>query len=178
MAKTDPALAQWLSGTVGGVVNSVTGKPIAVGAAKAQYATRFNHLHEFSEEWSLENATSGMRQGILTELKKTESISNIPDPTSERAIISLAADVSNLLAASLLLKQSVWGNGEFQYYDNDSIVSKVFKDSYHFKAQFAEMRVRIPQENLCKFQDILIIMKNFMGFLRQRGNTDQIYGII
>ncbi|WP_295868470.1 hemagglutinin repeat-containing protein [uncultured Veillonella sp.] len=144
VAKHDPALAQWLSAAVGGVVNGVAGKPIAVGAAEAQYATRFNHLHEFSEEWSLEDATSGMRQGILTELKKTESISNIPDPTSERAIISLAADVSNLPAASLLLKQSVWGNGEFQYYDNDSIVSKVFKDSYHFKEQLAEMRVRIP----------------------------------
>ena len=144
VAKHDPALAQWLSVAVGGVVNGVAGKPIAVGAAEAQYATRFNHLHEFSEEWSLEDATSGMRQGILTELKKTESISNIPDPTSDRAIISLAADVSNLPAASLLLKQSVWGNGEFQYYDNDSIVSKVFKDSYHFKEQLAEMRVRIP----------------------------------
>ena len=144
VAKHDPALAQWISVAIGSVVNGVAGKPIVVGAAEAQYATRFNHLHEFSEEWSLEDATSGMRQGILTELKKTESISNIPDPTSERAIISLAADVSNLPAASLLLKQSVWGNGEFQYYDNDSIVSKVFKDSYHFKEQLAEMRVRIP----------------------------------
>lgn len=73
MAKTDPALAQWLSGTVGGVVNSVTGKPIAVGVAEAQYATRFKHLHEFSEEWLLEDPTSGMHQGILIELKKISS---------------------------------------------------------------------------------------------------------
>ena len=136
MAKTDPALAQWLSGTVGGVVNSVTGKPIAVGVAEAQYATRFNHLHEFSEEWLLEDPTNGMHQGILIELKKIESISNIHDLSSERGIISLSVDVSNLLAASFLLKQSIWGNGEFQYYDNDSIVSKVFKIAIILKNSF------------------------------------------
>lgn len=68
-----------------------------------------------------------MHQGILIELKKIEFISNIHNLSSERGIISLSVDISNLLAASFLLKHSVWGNGEFQYYDNDSIVSKVFK---------------------------------------------------
>ena len=144
VAKHDPALAQWISVAIGGVVNGVSGKSIAAGATEAQYATRFNHLHEFSEEWSLEDATTGMHQRILAELEKTKPILSIPDPTSEKNIISLAADASSLPAASFLLKQSVWGNGEFQYYDNDSIVSKVFKDSYHFKEQIAEMRVRIP----------------------------------
>lgn len=127
VAKHDPALAQWISVAIGGVVNGVSGKSIAAGATEAQYATRFNHLHEFSEEWSLEYATTGMHQRILAELEKTKPILSIPDPTSEKNIISLAADASSLPAASFLLKQSVWGNGEFQYYDNDSIVSKVFK---------------------------------------------------
>ena len=45
-----------------------------MGAIEAQYATCFNHLHEFSEAWSLEDATSEMYQGTPIELKKTEPI--------------------------------------------------------------------------------------------------------
>ena len=42
VAKHDPALAQWLSATVGGVVNKVSGESSNSGAATASYATKWN----------------------------------------------------------------------------------------------------------------------------------------
>ena len=42
VAKHDPALAQWLSTAVGGVVNKVGGKSSNSGAAAASYATKWN----------------------------------------------------------------------------------------------------------------------------------------
>ena len=42
IADNDPALAQWLSATVGGVVNKVSGDPVNTGAAVASYATKWN----------------------------------------------------------------------------------------------------------------------------------------
>ncbi|ETS93952.1 hypothetical protein HMPREF1521_1789 [Veillonella sp. AS16] len=144
VAKTNPAVAQWLSAGVGAVVNAGLGKPVITGAAEAQYGTRDNHLHEFDEDESLDRAIEGMHQKIKSELIASEPILSIPDPTSEKNMIAFAAEKSGLPAASFLLKQAVWGNGEFQYYNNDSPVATVFKNSYHFQAQIAEMRVRIP----------------------------------
>ena len=42
VAKHDPALAQWLSAAVGGVVNKVSGDSVNTGAAVASYATKWN----------------------------------------------------------------------------------------------------------------------------------------
>ena len=42
IADNDPALAQWLSAAVGGVVNKVTGGSVNTGAAVASYSTRWN----------------------------------------------------------------------------------------------------------------------------------------
>ena len=42
VAKHDPALAQWLSTAVGGVVNKVSGAPVNAGVAVASYATKWN----------------------------------------------------------------------------------------------------------------------------------------
>ena len=42
VAKHDPALAQWLSAAVGGVVNKVSGESSNSGAATASYATKWN----------------------------------------------------------------------------------------------------------------------------------------
>ena len=42
VAKHDPAVAQWLSAAVGGVVNKVDGKSSDSGAAVASYATKWN----------------------------------------------------------------------------------------------------------------------------------------
>ena len=42
VAKHDPALAQWLSATVDGVVNKVSGESSNSGAATASYATKWN----------------------------------------------------------------------------------------------------------------------------------------
>ena len=42
VAKHDPALAQWLSAAVGGVVNKATNDSINVGTATASYATKWN----------------------------------------------------------------------------------------------------------------------------------------
>ena len=44
IADNDPALAQWLSATVGGVVNKVSGDPVNTGAAVASYATKWNEV--------------------------------------------------------------------------------------------------------------------------------------
>ena len=42
VAKHDPALAQWLSAAVGGVVNKVSGDPVSAGAETASHATKWN----------------------------------------------------------------------------------------------------------------------------------------
>lgn len=42
VAKTNPAVAQWLSAGVGAVVNAGLGKPVITGAAEAQYGTKWN----------------------------------------------------------------------------------------------------------------------------------------
>ena len=42
IADNDPVLAQWLSATVGGVVNKVSGDSVNTGAAVASYATKWN----------------------------------------------------------------------------------------------------------------------------------------
>ena len=42
IADNDPALAQWLSAAVGGVVNKASGKNINAGSAVASYATKWN----------------------------------------------------------------------------------------------------------------------------------------
>ena len=42
VAKHEPAVAQWLSAAVGGVVNKVSGDPVNTGAAVASYATKWN----------------------------------------------------------------------------------------------------------------------------------------
>ena len=42
VAKTNPAVAQWLSAGVGAVVNAGLGKPVITGVAEAQYGTRDN----------------------------------------------------------------------------------------------------------------------------------------
>lgn len=42
VAKHDPAVAQWLSAAVGGVVNKVSGESSNSGAATASYATKWN----------------------------------------------------------------------------------------------------------------------------------------
>ena len=48
VAKHDPALAQWLSAAVGGVVNKVTGSSANTGAAVASHATKWNELAQNS----------------------------------------------------------------------------------------------------------------------------------
>ena len=42
IADNDPALAQWLSAAVGGVVNKVSGDPVSAGAETASHATKWN----------------------------------------------------------------------------------------------------------------------------------------
>ncbi|MDU6126642.1 MAG: hypothetical protein E6658_05210, partial [Veillonella sp.] len=42
VAKTNPAVAQWLSAGVGAVVNAGLRKPVITGAAEAQYGTKWN----------------------------------------------------------------------------------------------------------------------------------------
>ena len=53
LAKNDPALAQWISAAVGGVVNNVGGKSSNSGAAAASYATKWNENNKsIGEIWA------------------------------------------------------------------------------------------------------------------------------
>lgn len=47
VAKHDPALAQWLSAAVGGVVNKASDENANVGAAVSSYATKWNSFASF-----------------------------------------------------------------------------------------------------------------------------------
>ena len=42
ISKTNPAVAQWLSATLGAVVNGALDKPVVTGATEAQYGTKYN----------------------------------------------------------------------------------------------------------------------------------------
>lgn len=52
VAKNDPAVAQWLSAVVGGVVNKATGGNANAGAAVASHATKWNEALTWSPELS------------------------------------------------------------------------------------------------------------------------------
>lgn len=52
VAKNDPAVAQWLSAVVGGVVNKATGGNTNAGAAVASHATKWNEALTWSPELS------------------------------------------------------------------------------------------------------------------------------
>ena len=151
IAKDRPYVAQWISASLGAVVNASMGNSPVTGAAVAQYGTKWNYLWEFDEDNSLEETVIGMRAKILKELELTSKPVftdaqkvELEMPTDE-FLIKFAADMSKLPAASKLLKQSVEGNGEFQYYGNDSVVADVFKESHHFKAQMEEIKQKIPK---------------------------------
>ena len=70
VAKHDPALAQWLSAAVGGVVNKVTGGSVNTGAAVTSYATKWND--ETGVKSSLEEAYAAMDRDILDEINRQE----------------------------------------------------------------------------------------------------------
>ena len=42
ISKTNPAVAQWLSASLGAVVNGALDKPVVTGATEAQYGTKWN----------------------------------------------------------------------------------------------------------------------------------------
>ena len=60
IADNDPALAQWLSAAVGGVVNKVSGGSLNAGAAVASYATKWNENQQYSGYDRTDNFTPEM----------------------------------------------------------------------------------------------------------------------
>ena len=60
IADNDPALAQWLSAAVGGVVNKVSGDPVNAGVAVASYATKWNENQQYSGYDRTDNFTPEM----------------------------------------------------------------------------------------------------------------------
>lgn len=91
-----------------------------------------------------------MKMKIIDELNKSLPAHFSNDELVEmgldkdREVIRLGAEMSQLPVASTLLKQAIDGNGDFQYYENDSIVASGFKDSFHFKTQLLELKNKIP----------------------------------
>ena len=65
LAKKSPAVAQWISSTLGGIVNKGTGKSSTVGAAMSSYATKWNHyVHE-------EDIAAGIQTPLFTRYLNT-----------------------------------------------------------------------------------------------------------
>ena len=60
IADNDPALAQWLSAAVGGVVNKVSGDPVNADVAVASYATKWNENQQYSGYDRTDNFTPKM----------------------------------------------------------------------------------------------------------------------
>lgn len=64
IAKSNPAVAQWLSASLGALVNHGLGKSPITGAAESQYGTKYNHALTKPINWIVDNLLPTKRQNI------------------------------------------------------------------------------------------------------------------
>lgn len=103
VAKHDPAVAQWLSATVGGVVNKVDGKSSDSGAAVASYGTKWNE----DLVWN---------SGVSNTIPSLASVG--------KGVYGLAKNASPvLIAGNLVSTPLVTGSGEPTTFDENAMAN-------------------------------------------------------
>ena len=154
VAKHDPALAQWLSAAVGGVVNKVTGGSVNTGAAVTSYATKWND--ETGVKSSLEEAYAAMDRDILDEINRQEydDLDFLSKSIIKGTLIGQSSDFlasrfgeysPNYSVAVALYKHALHGDGEKQYFPLGTGASQLISNYYTFidgvKENSADMSV-------------------------------------
>ena len=141
VAKHDPALAQWLSAAVGGVVNKVTGGSVNTGAAVTSYATKWND--ETGVKSSLEEAYAAMDRDISDEINRQEYddlnflsksiIKGTQIGHSSDFLASIFGEFSpNYSVAVALYKHALHGDGEKQYFPLGTGASELISNHSSF----------------------------------------------
>lgn len=92
IADNDPALAQWLSAAVGGVVNSVSGDSLNAGAAVSIYATKWN---EFQYEPELFDRLNEIKKNNYIVSKDGESFDLRSMKNGAYYVISVKDKITN-----------------------------------------------------------------------------------
>ena len=141
VAKHDPALAQWLSAAVGGVVNKVTGGSVNTGAAVTSYATKWND--ETGVKSSLEEAYAAMDRDILDEINRQEydDLNFLSKSIIKGTLIGQSSDFlasrfgeysPNYSVAVALYKHALHGDGEKQYFPLGTGASELISNHSSF----------------------------------------------
>ena len=141
VAKHDPALAQWLSAVVGGVVNKVTGSSVNTGAAVASYGTKWND--EVGVKSSLEEAYAAMDRDILDEINRQEydDLNFLSKSIIKGTLIGQSSDFlasrfgeysPNYSVAVALYKHALHGDGEKQYFPLGTGASELISNHSSF----------------------------------------------
>ena len=141
VAKHDPALAQWLSAAVGGVVNKVTGGSVNTGAAVTSYATKWND--ESGVKSSLEEAYAAIDRDILDEINKQEydDLNFLSKSIIKGTQIGERSDLlasifgkhsPNYSVAVALYKHALYGDGEKQYFPLGTGASQLISNHSSF----------------------------------------------
>jgi len=141
VAKHDPAVAQWLSAAVGGVVNKVTGGSVNTGAAVTSYATKWND--ESGVKSSLEEAYAAIDRDILDEINKQEydDLNFLSKSIIKGTQIGERSDLlasifgkhsPNYSVAVALYKHALYGDGEKQYFPLGTGASQLISNHSSF----------------------------------------------
>ena len=78
IAKSNPAVAQWLSASLGAVVNYSISKPVIIGATESQYGTKYNASGRWTYDYgkaSLDAAIDVINGALSNEEKERLYIS-------------------------------------------------------------------------------------------------------
>ena len=126
VAKTNPAVAQWLSAGVGAVVNAGLGKPIITGAAEAQYGTRENAYGRMKQPNELSVGESyyiiALNGGVY---KRSSAGDDLVDPSVLSTDHISGVVVQNPQKGHQLEGQEVFINSDLSWTNIDEPMGKV-----------------------------------------------------
>ena len=126
VAKTNPAVAQWLSAGVGAVVSAGLGKPIITGAAEAQYGTRENAYGRMKQPNELSVGESyyiiALNGGVY---KRSSAGDDLVDPSVLSTDHISGVVVQNPQKGHQLEGQEVFINSDLSWTNIDEPMGKV-----------------------------------------------------
>ena len=126
VAKTNPAVAQWLSAGVGAVVNAGLGKPIITGAAESQYGTRENAYGRMKQPNELSVGESyyiiALNGGVY---KRSSAGDDLVDPSVLSTDHISGVVVQNPQKGHQLEGQEVFINSDLSWTNIDEPMGKV-----------------------------------------------------
>lgn len=137
VAKTNPAVAQWLSAGVGALVNAGLGKPVITGAAEAQYGTRDNAYGRMKQSDELSEFESyyiiALDGGVY---KRSRAGDELVDPSVLSTDFISGVVVQNPEKGHQLEGQEVLINSDLSWTNIDEPMGKVHPwDEWTYKSK-------------------------------------------